>query len=110
MVIRRIKGDTYPVQVQILSQDGTAFNLSGCTAYFTVKKRYEDSDAEALISVTTTSHDSESEGITSFTLTSGDVDIDGSFIYDVRVKDTNDIVYSIVSDKILFEKPVRNNA
>ena len=40
MVIRRIKGDTFPIKVQVLSEDGTAFDLTLCTAFLTVKKRF----------------------------------------------------------------------
>ena len=106
MVIRRIKGDNYPIQIQVLSEDGSYFDLTGCTVFFTVKKRYEDADSAALISVDTTSHTSATEGITSIDLTGSDTDIEGSFVYDVKVKDSNDLIYSVISDKIIFDKHV----
>lgn len=106
MVIRRIKGDTYPIQVQILSEEGTAFDLTGCTAFFTCKKRFEDTDSEALISKSTTSHTSDVEGITSFSLTSSEVALVGAFIYDVKIKDNSGIITSVVTDKIIFENHV----
>lgn len=106
MVIRRIKGDTYPVKVQISSEDGTAFDLTNCTCFFTVKKRYEDTDAQAIISVNTTTHVTALEGITEFDMTSANVTLVGSFLYDVKVKDTNNIIYSVITDKIIFENHV----
>lgn len=106
MVIRRIVGDTYPVKIQILSEDGTAFDLTGCTCFFTVKKRYEDTDAQALISLNTTTHVTALEGITEFNMTSANTSLVGSFLYDVKVKDTNNIIYSVITDKIIFENHV----
>ena len=106
MVIRRIVGDTYPVKIQILSEDGTAFDLTGCTCFFTVKKRYEDTDAQAIISLSTTTHVTALEGITEFTMTSANVSLVGSFLYDIKVKDTNNIIYSVITDKIIFENHV----
>lgn len=106
MVIRRIKGDTYPVRVQVLNEDGTSFDLTNCTVFFTVKKRYEDTDAQALISVDQTSHISALDGITEFPMINEDVNIVGSFIYDIKVKNASNIIYSIITDKILFENHV----
>lgn len=106
MVIRRIKGDTYPVQVQVLSEDGTAFDLTGATVFFTVKKRLEDADAAALISKSATSHTSATEGITQFSILADDVDYVGSFYYDVKVKDTNGIIYSVITDRFILENHV----
>lgn len=103
MVIRRVKGDTYPVKVQVLSEDGTDFDLTSCTAFLTVKKRLEDADSAALISKSTTSHVSATEGITQFTILAADVDYVGSFYYDVKVKDTNGIIYSVVTDRFILE-------
>lgn len=103
MVIRRIKGDTFPIKVQVLSEDGTAFDLTNCTAFFTCKKRYEDTDAEALISVTTTSHLTPLQGITTFAITANQAALVGSFIYDVKIKDNAGVIYSVVTDKIIFE-------
>jgi hypothetical protein len=104
MVIRRIKGDTYPVQVQVLSEDGTEFDLTGCETFFTVKKRIEDTDSQALISKSTTSHTSATEGITSFSLNYWDVDYEGSFFYDVKVKDALGVIYSVSTDSIIFQR------
>ncbi len=106
MVIRRIVGDTYPVKVQILSEDGTPFDLTGCTCFFTVKKRYEDTDAQAIIELNSTVHVSDLEGITEFNMTSANVSLVGSFLYDIKVKDTNNIIYSVITDKIIFENHV----
>ncbi len=106
MVIRRIKGDNYPVKVQISSEDGTAFDLTNCTCFFTVKKRFEDTDAEALISVDTTTHVDSLEGITEFEMVNENVNLIGSFIYDIKVKDSNDIIYSVITDKIIFDNHV----
>lgn len=106
MVIRRIKGDNYPIKIQIFSEDGTPFDLTGCTCFFTVKKRYEDTDTEALISLNTTTHVSNLEGITEFDMTSANTSLVGSFLYDVKVKDANDIIYSVITDKIIFENHV----
>lgn len=106
MVIRRIKGDTFPIKVQVLSEDGTAFDLTSCTAFLTVKKRLEDADSEALIAKSTTSHVSAIEGITQFSLLAADVDYVGSFYYDIKLKDVNDIIYSVDKDRFILENHV----
>lgn len=106
MVIRRIKGDTYPLQIQILDNDGEAFDLTGCTCFLTIKKRLEDADADALIAKSTTNHSSPTTGTTNFDLTADDTNIDGKFFYDVKVKTGADIIYSVVTDFIIFEKHV----
>jgi hypothetical protein len=106
MVIRRVKGDTYPIRVQVLQENGESFDLTGCTAFFTCKKRYEDPDNKALIALETTSFESATEGIIAFEVTEEQTEIDGSFFYDVKVKDANDLIYSVVADRIIFEKNI----
>lgn len=102
MVIRRVRGDNYPVQVQIFEGD-EPMDITGATAFLTVKKRLQDSDDNALIKVETTSHTDASEGITEFDMTSPvDVDIVGSFFYNIRIVLGGQIVSSF-ADKIIFD-------
>lgn len=103
MVIKRIKGDTYPISVQILDSNNDPFPLTGCIAFFTVKRNIQDTDAQALISITTTSHIDPVNGLTSFAMTSPvNTNIEGDFYYDVKIKDGTSIIRSVFKDKILF--------
>jgi hypothetical protein len=56
--------------------------------------------------LSTSSHVTSLEGITEFNMTSANVSLVGSFLYDVKVKDTNNIIYSVITDKIIFENHV----
>ena len=106
MVIKRIKGDTYPINIQILDADNVAIDLTGATVFFTVKRNIEDTDTQALISVDVTSHTSPTTGETSIPISASQSDIDGNFFYDVKIKSATSVITSVYKDEIIFSTHV----
>lgn len=102
MVIKRVKGDNYSLDIQIVNENGDAIDLTDCTVFFTVKRNYQDTDAEALISVDVTSHTSPTTGETSIPLTTNQTNIVGEFDYDVKIKTLGGTITSVFKDKIIF--------
>ena len=98
MVIRRIKGDTDPLNVTIRYKSGGIFDLTGCIVFFTVKRNIQDADTKALISKNITSHTDPTNGKTSITLLASDVDYVGDFFYDLKVKTSGGIITSVFKD------------
>ena len=106
MVIKRIKGDTYPLDFTIQTASGGVVNLTGATVFFTVKRNIQDTDAQALINKTITSHTAPLTGQTSITLSDSDVDYDGEFFYDVKVKFASGDISSVFADRFILMKHV----
>jgi len=102
MVIKRIKGDTYSIDLTIQTALGEAVDLTGATVFFTVKRNIQDTDAKALISKTVTSFTSPTTGDVAITLTANDVDYVGEFYYDIKVKFTSGIISSVFADKFIL--------
>lgn len=106
MVIKRIKGDTYPLDFTIKYANGNAVDLTGTTVFFTVKRTLQDLDSKALINKTITSHTSPTTGQTSITLIASDVDYVGEFYYDIKVKFSTGIISSVFTDKFILANHV----
>lgn len=103
MVIKRIKGDNYPLDIQILDSDEVAIDLTGSTVFFTVKRNIEDTDAQALITVDVTSFASPTTGDVAIPLSSTQTAIVGSFFYDIKIKTSAGVITSVFTDRIIFE-------
>jgi hypothetical protein len=102
MIIKRIKGDTYNLDVQILDANENVFDLTGCTVFLTVKRNLQDSDSLALINKTITSHTNPTNGETTFSFNASDVNYVGEFYYDIKIKDSNGLINSIFSDLFIL--------
>ncbi len=106
MVIKRIKGDNYNLDVQITDINDIAIDLTGSTVFFTVKRNLEDDDASAIINKTITSFASPTTGDVSIVLTSSDCDLLGTFFYDIKIKTSGGIITSVATDSIIFQNHV----
>ena len=86
-----IRGDTYRVNCTFRDTDGTAINLAGGTAYFTVNSSSDpSSDSSVAIQKTATSFTSASTGQHTFTLTHSDTNITpGEYWYDAQFVDSD---------------------
>lgn len=102
MVIKRIKGDTYPIDIQLERVDGSLIDITGSTIFFTVKRNLEDEDSDALISKDITSFSSPLTGEFSIPLISTDVDYIGEFFYDVKIKYATGLIESVFTDKFIL--------
>lgn len=102
MIIKRVRGDNYALDIQITNEADEAIDLTNCTVFFTVKRTVLDTDAMALISVDVTSHSSPTTGETSIPLTSTQTDLVGEFEYDIKIKTAGGVITSVIKDKIIF--------
>ncbi len=102
MVIKRIKGDTVDLDIQLFDVEDNEINLTGCTVFFTVKRNLQDADSKALISKDITSFTSPTTGDVAITLTAVDVDYVGEFFYDIKIKYTNGKIQSVLTDKFIL--------
>ena len=102
MVIKRIKGDTYSIDLTIETALGVAVDLTGATVFFTVKRNLQDADSLALINKTVTGHTSPTTGQTSISLLASDVAYVGDFYYDIKVKFSSGIISSVFMNKFIL--------
>jgi len=71
-----------------ITQASVAFNLTGYTAYLTVKKNKTDADASALMQLTGVNDSPETLGTGTFTYSTSDSDFDaGEYWYDIYLSD-----------------------
>ena len=92
-VVRR---DDHTVSLEVTYSDGTAYDLTGSTVYFTVKANLTDTDANAKIQKTVTSHSDPANGITSITLSKTDTNIDaGDYYWDLQIKESGGDIHSV---------------
>lgn len=99
------RGDAASIPVEITyDSDGTAYNLTGKTVFFTVK-RWEDKrsdDNEAVISKNITSHSAPASGQTTIELLASDTDISpGTYKYDIQVEGADGKPISTITDKFI---------
>lgn len=102
MVIKRVKGDTYPLDIQLIRVDESIIDLTGCTVFFTVKRNLEDTDNEALIKKDITTFTSATTGELSIPFLATDVDYVGDFYYDLKIKYSNNLIESVLTDKFIL--------
>lgn len=96
-----IKGDTVVEPLEFLDGDNNKvpFNITDWTVYFTIKKHYSMSDAEANLQKIITEHIDALNGISAIELSSADTNAlnIGRYYYDVRIKYPDGAVKTIVN-------------
>lgn len=101
------RGDTLSRLITITNSDGTAFNLTGYTAYFTIKNTSDNSnnDTSAIFAKSWTSHSNPTSGQTLLTATPAEMSItEETYKYDVQIKSTaGDITTVIAGNFIILE-------
>jgi len=96
-----IKRDDVNLDVVLKDQDGNAFDLTGKTVFFTLKRRQDDSDEAAVVKKTVTVHTNASLGQTRIALSNTDTNQSvGYYFYDVQVKDVQNRITSAVKGQI----------
>lgn len=95
------RGDTRTLSIQINNSDGTAYNLTGCTVFFTLnasKTPGEDAtDSTAALKTSTSSFSTPSSGLATLTLTSTLTAAlaEGTYYYDIQLKDGSGNITSL---------------
>jgi hypothetical protein len=83
------EGEDKTWTVTVKDSSGTAINITGYTFLFTIKRKRNDSDDNAIVKKTITSHLSPTEGKTQITVDSSDTNgLHGNFFYDYQWLDT----------------------
>ena len=84
------EGEDKTWTVTITDSTGTAVDITGYTFLFTVKRKLNDSDGNALMQKEFTSHSDPTNGITEIIINSADTGgLNGNFFYDYQWKDTS---------------------
>ena len=97
------RGDTLSRLITIINSDGTAFNLTGYTAFFTIKNISDNSadDSSAILAKNWTTHSDPTNGQTLLTATSTEMAIDeGTYKYDVQIKSPTANITTIIAGEI----------
>lgn len=86
-----------------VKKDDVAQDITGWTIYFAVKRKPNDTDANAIISKVVTSHEDAANGVSVIEITGDDTRDEkvGYYHWDIRVKDDADKEQS--SDTGVFE-------
>lgn len=90
-----VRGGTYTLNINCTHSDGSPFDLTGSTVYFTVNSSstppIDATDSTAAIATSTSSFVSPLTGVATITLTDTMTDAlsEGKYFYDVKVKDAN---------------------
>lgn len=113
------QGKTRKVNIPVLNPDGTAYDLTGATLWFTVKLRSDQSQDDVLapiklyrivgglgdgITVTL-----PATGIATIAMTPAQTEpltIGESYVYDLQVKDTAGDVFTADTDALYVSRPV----
>jgi hypothetical protein len=91
------RGDTRDYALTFTS-NGAAYNISGATIWFTLKKNRLDADTQAALQKTLTQHSDPSHGITTLSLTASDTAIEpGRYFYDFQVKTQSGVIITFLS-------------
>ncbi len=108
--IKLIRGDSVSLGVTFTDSNGAAFNITGYSVFFTVKRECDISDANddnALISKKVTSHSNPTAGITAIALTTTDTDQSaGIYYWDLQLVSGGGAVSSTRRGEIEFTNDI----
>ena len=97
------RGDTLSRLITITNSDGTPFDLTGYTAFFTIKNISDNSadDSSAILAKNWTNHSDPVNGKTILAATSDEMTIDeGLYKYDVQIKSPTANITTIIAGDI----------
>jgi len=101
------RGDTVSLDVTVTAS-GSAYNLTGCSMWFTAKQRYSDLDAAAVFQKSTGSGITitsptfgQATVVISPSDTSGLSNVKQLLLYDLQVKDASGNIYTVASGNLV---------
>jgi hypothetical protein len=89
------RGDSGRLDVTVTQSDGTAYDLTGCTLFLTVKNALTDADSAAVIRKEVTAHDAPLAGESHFEILTTDNATAGVRFYDVQLKDSANKIFTL---------------
>lgn len=101
-----VRGDTLPLELEVIDDDtGLAQDLTGWTAFMTIKEDLEDDDVDAVVSKTVNPIPSPTLGIVDLSATPDDTSgLAGVYYYDIQLKSPAGAIYTPLYGTILVEK------
>ena len=104
MMISAVRGDTLELEFLIEDENGTAFDLTGCTIKFTIRKDYDDPDI--IFQNEIVPEEPESGYIKVVVDSSVTKDLSGVYVFDIEITTADNKVITPVVGKIKFIKDV----
>jgi hypothetical protein len=103
------RGDSGRLDVTVTQSDGTAYDLTSCTLFLTVKNSLTDADSAAVIRKEVTAHDAPLAGESHFEILTTDNATAGVRFYDVQLKDSDNKIFTLFGGiwKVLADVTVR---
>lgn len=101
-----IRGGTYTLSITVTSSTGAAFDLTGCTVFFTINASSTPSvdatDSTAILKASTSSFVTPTSGVATITLTAAATAAlaEGDYWYDVKLKDASANMTPLGKNKI----------
>lgn len=96
-ILEIIRGDTYEIPVSFKNANGSAYDLTGCTVYFTVKALSvldESNDDNAIIAKEYSSG-LDTSGVVTLILSTTDTNqTSGDYVWDLQIKTADDEIIS----------------
>jgi hypothetical protein len=89
------RGDSGRLDVTVTQSDGTAYDLTSCTLFLTVKNALTDADSAAVIRKEVTTHDAPEAGESHFEILTTDNATAGTRFYDVQLKDSTNKIFTL---------------
>lgn len=94
------RGDTRDYALTFTS-NSVAYNITGATVWFTLKKDRNDADSEAVLQKSISSHSDPTNGKTTLSLTSTDTAIEaGRYFYDFQIKTASGSIITFLSGTV----------
>lgn len=108
--LHETEGDTFSKTIKFTDNTDSDVDISGWTLYVTVKENLSDADPDAILSEDITTHDDAIAGETSFSFSSTKTEgLEGPYWFEIKYKDDDGDVETIVSRVIEFGKAVRES-
>lgn len=106
------QGNTHNIYLEFVNEDDVAIDITDFVIFFTVKNNATESDIEAAIKKDITEHESAAGGISKIVIEPTDTDIEsgtdllGNYIYDVKIKDADENIFTVVEGTITIAKGI----
>lgn len=100
------RGDDNTITLKFMDGD-TPKDITGWTIFFTLKKKIDDSDDDAVLKKDITSHTNAAQGETEIPLLDTNTnDLAGIYHYDIQSKDDSGIIKTVIKGEINFIKDI----
>jgi hypothetical protein len=105
MDIERKRGDTYPIEITVLS-DGVALDITGASFLLTVDPAKEPTDATNNLCQLTGVITDAPTGAVSFTPTANQMDAVGKYFFDIQMTDASGAIRTIDAGKFVLKQDI----